>query len=185
MPMHPASPARAMLACCAAALFTVSCATAPVPPPPQERAEELPAVKEVSSWTVTPAEGYEDEFGFVTLDFAPPGRADSSDVPGGAPPGRAETADAPGGRLTVHLGRRSMAHADSAWYAIRVREGGDVLLDFAGKEGIPNVKGPDGNWWNDVIIDLSAPFSRDRGTGCRAAAGRRRARRGRPCLPGC
>jgi hypothetical protein len=159
--------------CLAVTLAAVSCSTVPVPPPlPEVRAEEKPAVQEAISWTVSPAEGYVDEYGFVTLDFTPPGRADSADVPDRAPPGRADSADVPdrappgraegdGGRLTVHLGRRSMAHANSAWYSIRVQEGGDVLLDFTGKEGIPNVKGPDGNWWNDVLIDLAAPFTRE------------------------
>jgi hypothetical protein len=133
----------------AAAAFTVSCSTVPVAPPPrEERVEEKPTVKEVISWQVSPAEGYADEYGFVRLDFTPPD---------------GEAAPAPGGRLTVHLGRHSLAHADSAWYGIVIEEGKDVLLDFSGREGIPNVKGPDGNWWNDVLIDLSAPISREIG----------------------
>jgi hypothetical protein len=60
----------------------------------------------------------------------------------------------------VHLGRQSLAHANTIWYRFRVTEGTAELLDVPGVEGIPNVKGPDGNWWNDVILDLPDPFSR-------------------------
>jgi hypothetical protein len=127
------------LAAAAALAVLTSCATRPVPPAPAPRPQ--PAVE---SWVVSPAGGYEDSYGYVRLEFQPPGTP-------GLPAG---------GRLVVHLGRQGLAHANTIWYRFRVTEGAADLLDVPGGEGIPNVKGPDGNWWNDVILDLPGPFSR-------------------------
>jgi hypothetical protein len=127
------------------AVIAASCASAPVTPALLDEPGQRPA-REVITWVISPAQGYADEFGFVRLDFQPPGTA--ADLP-------------PGGRLTVHLGRRSLDHANTAWYSFRVTEGPIMLLHVDGEEGIPNVKGPDGNWWNDVILDVPTAFSRE------------------------
>jgi hypothetical protein len=116
------------------------CTTArPAPPEAPAPAVRQPAIK---SWEVTPAEGYVDSYGYLRLEFLPPGAP-------GLPAG---------GRLVLHLGRQSLSHANTAWYTVRVTEGTVVLLDVAGEEGIPNIKGPDGNWWKDIDLDLPRPF---------------------------
>ena len=86
-------------------------------------------------WEISPAQGYVDRFGYVSLEFTPPGR------------------------LTVHLGRQGLDHANTVWYSFAVTEGSLTLLSLSGNEGIPNVKGPDGNWWNDVVLDIPQPVS--------------------------
>ena len=60
----------------------------------------------------------------------------------------------------MHLGRLNLDHANTAWYSFRVTEGSAELIELDGKEGIPNVKGPDGNWWNDIELDLQQPLRR-------------------------
>ncbi len=86
-------------------------------------------------WEIWPSRGYVDASGFVRLSFTPPGR------------------------LTVHLGRQDLDHANTAWYTFTVTEGRSTLLSVSGEEGIPNIKGPDGNWWSDVDLDLPRPVS--------------------------
>ncbi len=126
-------------------VIAVSCSTVQVMPPPLEKPEPR-AEREVVSWEITPAPGFSDEFGYVRLDFLPP---DSGrDLP-------------PGGRLSVHLGRHSLDHANTVWYRFAVVEGSTTLVRVSGKEGIPNIKGPDGNWWSDLALDIPAPFSRE------------------------
>jgi hypothetical protein len=112
-------------------------------------AESVPQPREVVvGWEVTPAEGYEDQLGFVRMDFAPPDelREAQSMIP-------------VGGRLTVHLGYRSLLDANTVWYSFEISEGSRVRLRLDGEEGIPNIKGPDGYWWNDVDLDLLQPVT--------------------------
>jgi hypothetical protein len=125
-----------------------SCATTQSAPPEPRAAEVLPrAAQAIVSWQIVPADGYQDERGFVRLDFAPCGPG--PDTPGeeGAPP-------APGGRLTVHLGYRDLRDANTVWYSFEVTEAGRALLKADGAFDVPNIKGPDGYWWNDVDLDL-------------------------------
>jgi hypothetical protein len=149
---HGLCRARLFPLACLAALGAAACSTVP-PAPPPAAAPRPPAGQ---SWEVSPSDGYTDRFGYVRLEFLPPG-------PPGIPPG---------GRLVVHLGRQSLHLANTVWFRFKVTEGGSALLDVAGEEGIPNIKGPDGNWWNDVSLDLPKPISNqvrvtadDRGTG--------------------
>ena len=120
------------------ALVAFSCST--VPAPPERRAQE------VTSWDISPAEGYNDEFGYVRLDYTLPG---------------SEPTIPAGGRLTIHLGRQSLEHANTLWYIFTVSEGSATLLRRAGEPGVPNIKGPDGNWWYDIILDLPKQVFRE------------------------
>ncbi len=126
------------------AAILISCSTIPAarPKPPETQTEEA-----AIGWEVSPAEGYSDEFGHVGLDFTPPDRLQE----------RSPAAVPAGGRLTVHLGRQDLEHANTAWYSFTVTEGSNTLLDVAGGEGIPNIKGPNGDWWNDIDLDLPRP----------------------------
>ncbi len=63
--------------------------------------------------------------------------------------------------LTVHLGRQDLDHANTSWYTFTVAEGASTLFRRDGEEGIPNIKGPDGNWWSDVSLVLPHPVSRE------------------------
>lgn len=112
-------------------------------------AESVPLPRQVVvGWEVTPADGYEDQLGFVRMDFAAPDelRDEQSVIPAG-------------GRLTVHLGYRNLLDANTVWYSFEITEGSRVRLRLDGEEGIPNIKGPDGYWWNDVELDLLQPVT--------------------------
>jgi len=129
-------------------LVILSCASGPPEPPP-------PQVREVVTWQISPADGYQDEKSYVTLEYAPPEtlRASAEELPYGQPAALA------GGRLTVHLGYRNLADANTAWFRFEATEGARVLVRFDGEQGVPNVKGLDGYWWNDVQLDLQAPVA--------------------------
>lgn len=143
-----AAAACAVLAACLSSCATVE-EVSPVPPPVEvARPVAVPPVPEtVVSWVVDPAGGYRDEQGFVRVDYSPclPGQreAGGDELP-------------PGGRLTVHLGYRDLRNANTAWYAFRLVEDGRILLEQDGRFDVPNIKGPDGYWWNDVVLDLPA-----------------------------
>lgn len=90
-----------------------------------------------------------DEQGFVRVDYAP------------CPPGQGEAGGdgfPRGGRLAVHLGYRDLRNANTAWYAFQIVEAERILLEQDGSFDVPNIKGPDGYWWNDVVLDLPAPI---------------------------
>jgi hypothetical protein len=111
------------------AACAASCVSVPAPGSPTETGTPPP----LTGWAISPPEGYADGYGYVRLEFTPPAR------------------------LTVHLGRQRLDHANTAWYSFTVTEGSSTLLSVDGAEGIPNVKGPDGNWWSDVELDLPSP----------------------------
>ena len=130
---------RAALALLVTMSSAVSCSTVPAGhPAPYVQPRET-----AIDWEISPAEGYADAFGYVRLDFAPPAGSEG------------------GGRLTVHLGRQGLDHANTAWYSFTVTEGASTLLSLEGVEGIPNIKGPDGNWWNTIDLDLPRPVVRE------------------------
>jgi hypothetical protein len=112
-------------------LAAVSCRSLPPTPPDLPKQQNA----EVIGWEISPTHGYEDQYGFIRLSFTPPSR------------------------LTVHIGRLELDHADTAWYGVTVTEGASTLINFVGEEGIPNIKGPDGNWWNDLDLVLPHPLT--------------------------
>jgi hypothetical protein len=123
------------------ALALLSCRTPAPPPAPGPERETI------VSWEISPASGYRPDTGFVTLDFLPPERLAGTHEP------------PPGGRLTVHLGYRNIADANTVWYRFEIFEGARNRLRLEGEEGIPNVKDHDGYWWNDLDLDLDEPVA--------------------------
>ena len=45
----------------------------------------------------------------------------------------------------VKIGRRDLMHANTRWYDYVVTREGKAIIDREGAEGIPNIKGRDGN----------------------------------------
>ncbi len=105
----------------------------------------LNALATIHAEEIAPSAGYRPDAGFITLDFVQPDRLEDADDP------------PPGGRLTVHLGYRNIADANTVWYRFEIFEGARRRLLREGEEGIPNVKDPDGYWWNDLDLDLDEP----------------------------
>lgn len=137
-----AVPARC--AALAATAFLLSCATVKEPSPASAARRPPQAV---ISWQIAPADGYQDEGTFVRLDYLPC-------VQGQDTAGADDPPFPPGGRLTVHLGYRDLRDANTAWYSFEVTEAGRTVLKVDGAFDVPNIKGPDGYWWNDVQLDL-------------------------------
>lgn len=59
------------------------------------------------------------------------------------------------GNVTLHIGRKDLMHANTKWYNFSVKKGDICLIKLRGREGIPNIKGEDGNWWNIVKLPLT------------------------------
>ena len=60
-----------------------------------------------------------------------------------------------GGIISVHIGRKDLNHANTQWYSFSGYKDNKNIFMINGKEGIPNVKGRDENWWNIVEIPLN------------------------------
>jgi hypothetical protein len=58
------------------------------------------------------------------------------------------------GNIVLHIGRKDLMHANTKCYSYSVRKGEKVLLNLNGKEGIPNIRGRDGNWWNILKLPV-------------------------------
>lgn len=131
-------------------LVSLSCTSVPPASPPAPS-----PVPEAVIWEITPDEGYQDEQSYVTLEYASAEalRAAGAGEPDGPVPA--------GGRLTVHLGYRELEDANTAWFRFEVAEGPRTLLRLDGEQGVPNVKGLDDYWWNDVTLDLAAPITKE------------------------
>ena len=58
------------------------------------------------------------------------------------------------GYIVLHIGRQDLMHANTKWYSCSVKRDNIPVFDYKGQEGIPNIKGEDGNWWNIVKLPL-------------------------------
>jgi hypothetical protein len=103
----------------------------PLPELPDK--EEPPTVV----YTVEPAPRLEDGHGYVELEYI--------EENGGGKP-----------QVAVGFGRREIGHADTKWYTFTfIIDGRRYTLE--GRHSVPFVKGRDGLWWNETMIEL--PFS--------------------------
>jgi len=58
------------------------------------------------------------------------------------------------GNIVLHIGRKDLMHANTKWYSYSLKKRDKLLLNLKGKEGIPNIRGRDGNWWNIVKLPV-------------------------------
>jgi hypothetical protein len=127
--------------------------------------EVAPAYHSIVTYSILPQERYRDGFGYIELEYrtfetvkeAVTVRLTERDAD------REEYAEKyaeipEGGYVVVHIGRQDLMHANTRWYSYRILTAGSVLLFRKGKEGIPNVRGRDGNWWNEVRLPLRTPI---------------------------
>ncbi len=147
-----------------AACRTAEPVLAPESPPLQQEAE-IPAVKAVS-YTVEPALPYRDNFGYISVEYKT--REELWESARNLLDRKASSADEYEralsrlplyGKLVINIGRQDLMHANTRWYtysAFSILPSGEKkqMFSIRGKEGIPNVKGRDGNWWNIVEIPL-------------------------------
>ena len=135
----------------------------PVPPPPLPPPPCKPEPEKVIriSYPILPQDRYDDDFGYIGIEYLTreevldkikvrldKRNADSDDYD-------REYAKVPdGGHLIVNIGRGDLMHANTRWYSYTVLKDGETRIDRKGVEGIPNIKGRDGNWWNVVTVPL-------------------------------
>jgi len=151
----------------------------PAPPPPIPVAAPEPAPSHVPLHTsppapekivtvlypVHPGERLTDHFGYIGLEYLTKGEAevrakshlDRRDAEAEEYQ-KAYKKIPPGGHLLVHIGRQELMHANTLLYSYVVISGGKTIMSREGEEGIPNIRGRDGNWWNVVTIPLDDPI---------------------------
>ena len=146
--------------------------TAPYPAFPPEKTEtsieyEKPEKKTVISYSVEPSSPYRDSSGYTGLEYITREQEWSEikstlDKKASSPDEheRALQRVSPHGKLRIRIGRYDLMHANTRWYSYRGYDmkpsGGEKpFFSVQGREGIPNVKGRDGNWWNVVEIPLT------------------------------
>ena len=134
-------------------------------PPSEPEPEPVIVVLETPPVTVTypisPPIEYKDQFGYVGLEYLTQDQVIETTVAklkkNGSDSERIDTATQKipsGGHLLVHLGRQDLMHANTKWYSFQILRGDKVVFEKSGEEGIPNVKGKDGNWWNVITLPL-------------------------------
>lgn len=132
----------------------------PVPPPPPPPEREPEKVVRIS-FPILPRDRYDDKFGYISLEYLTrqevlgkiKARLDKSEAESGDY--EREYAKVPeGGHLVINIGRGDLMHANTRWYSYTVVKDAEVRIERSGEEGIPNIKGRDGNWWNVVTVPL-------------------------------
>ena len=153
-------------------LFIVlSCKTAAPIPEKIERAEKAekaiiisPAIETqtIIKFYVDPSVFYNDEFGYIGIGYQTKeevwekrkrffanrnlSQADYEKVYNAIPKG---------GIISVHIGRKDLMHANTRYYVFNCSKNNRSIFRINGREGIPNIKGRDGNWWNIVELPLN------------------------------
>jgi hypothetical protein len=133
-------------------------------PQPQEKAIPPLADKKseaVISFRVEPAKFYTDEYGYTGIGYSTreelwekikttlDKKNASADII------QKENSKLPKiGTITIHIGRLELMHADTVWYTVTASKNSKTLFTVKGREGVPNIKGRDGNWWNTIEIPL-------------------------------
>ncbi len=136
----------------------------PTPDPEPEPEPEPEKIVEIS-FPVRPRERFTDKFGYIGVEYrtkeelADRAKARLDKRKATALEYESEYAKIPqGGLVVVNIGRQDLMHANTLWYSYTVESGTELIASKRGKEGIPNVKGRDGNWWNIVTIPLDKPI---------------------------
>lgn len=137
----------------------------PPPPPPEPEPAPEPEHKIVITFEVAPEAEMRDDFGYLRIEYLTNEEARES-VSQSLEKRRASQvsveraiAEVPaGGKIRVHIGRQDLMHANTRWYSYSMSIGSETLLEKGGVEGIPNVRGRDGNWWNTVELPVDDPI---------------------------
>ena len=127
----------------------------PVPEPEYDRVVRV-------SYPVLPRARFEDRYGYVELEYLTRQeivetvrmRLDKQGADAADDYEREYAKIPDGGHVLIYIGRQDLMHANTRWYSYRVSTRSTLLVKGGGEEGIPNIKGRDGNWWNVVTIPL-------------------------------
>ncbi|MBT3273049.1 MAG: hypothetical protein HN368_07855 [Spirochaetales bacterium] len=140
------------------------------PPPPKPEPKPAPEPEPVRtvliSYPIEPRERFNDNWGYIGLEYLTQDEvkekiktrldkreADPEDYQ------REYAKISEGGEVLIHIGRQDLMHANTLWYSYSVANGAKTLISRKGNEGIPNIKGRDGNWWNTLTVSLDQPIA--------------------------
>ena len=154
-----------------ATVFEPAPPPAPTPPPrtpdPEPALEPAPepTPEIVITFEVAPEAEMRDDFGYLRIEYLTNEEARESvskalvkRQASQASLDRAVAEVPAGGQIRVHIGRQDLMHANTRWYSYSMSIGSETLLEKGGEEGIPNVRGRDGNWWNTVELPVDDPI---------------------------
>ncbi|MCL2294207.1 MAG: hypothetical protein FWC36_05010 [Spirochaetes bacterium] len=137
---------------------TTATATVVTATPPPNIAENQSNVK----FYINPSNFYNDEFGFIGIKYHTKEeiwerRKKILEERNASPEEHRKVQNAipKGGIISVHIGRRDLMHANTRYYTFRGNKNNRTVFAVNGREGIPNIRGRDGNWWSIVEIPLN------------------------------
>lgn len=144
--------------------YLTAVALIPAPSPPPETPPPEPEKEVRITYPILPQERFDDTYGYIGIDYLTKPevlekiktRLDRRDA---NPDDYQKAYDKvpEGGHLILKIGRYDLMHANTRWYTYLVIRDGEPIIDREGEEGIPNIKGRDGLWWNEVIVPLKRP----------------------------
>jgi hypothetical protein len=138
----------------------LSCKTTPKKEPENPVVKQPKTVK-IEKFYVEPYKFYKDNYGYIGVSYLTRNEIwekkkillEKRDAPEIA--FEAEKKRLPKeGLITFHIGRFDIMHANTAWYVFSAYKNKKLIFSVKGKEGLPNIKGGDGNWWDAVEIPL-------------------------------
>ena len=159
------------------AFIILSCKThAPLPPPrptprpvpaatPAPAPIVIPAVIEkpqtVIKFHVEPSQFYKDEYGYIGIEYRTKEEIWERRKPLLAARNLSQTeydriqnSIPKDGMIYVHIGRQDLMHANTRYYSFRGDKDNRGIFMIHGREGIPNLRSVDRNWWNIVEVPL-------------------------------
>ncbi len=138
------------------------CTSAPAPQREQNSLKPEKSSPTVTVYRVEPSKFYRDEYGYTGIGYSTYTEQCEKikvllDKKNAMPDEyKKETARLSRfGVIVFHIGRQDLMHANTRWYNFTATKNSRTLFSINGEEGIPNIKGRDGNWWNIVEIPLT------------------------------
>ena len=142
-------------------LIILSCKTEP-PQKPEAPKKNTEKQQTVIKFYVEPSQFYNDAYGYIGVGYQTKEeiwekkrkilekknlpQEEHKKVQNGIPKN---------GIIAVHIGRKDLMHANTRFYSFSGSKNNKSIFMINGKEGIPNIKGRDENWWNIVEIPLN------------------------------
>jgi len=135
------------------------------PPAPRVTPNIAPTIVErqqtVVRFYVTPSKFYNDRYGYIGIRYQTKEeiweerKSSFADRNlSAAEYERVRNAIPEDGVIYIHIGRKNLMHANTRYYSFRGYKENKDIFAIQGREGIPNIRCRDGNWWNIVEIPL-------------------------------
>ena len=142
-------------------LITACKTETPVTPEPKKADPPVPAQNVVISYSIEPENFIKDSYGYIGIKYYTYDQ-EKEKIKKRLEKKNAGTEDFEKaykkipefGYIVLHIGRQELMHANTKWYSCSVKRDSIPVFEYKGREGIPNIKGEDGNWWNIIRLPL-------------------------------